>query len=284
MHPLDVRAARRADAPPLVRRLDQRAQRVGERVLRRGDDRHLDAERLLRAPHRLVVEERDDRLAERHRLDREHAVPAGVQLVDDDVGVAVALERLAMVEPFDDLELDVELLAGRDDVLRPFFRARRRRVQHDRALAVGRRRRLDRADVDPRGNDVRVRHPADRVVRADDTRARALRPGELRRRLAADVGAEEVHDRALAERAQQRELHRLRQQRQPEVEVEDVRLRREPRERAPLRELAADQSTRPREGRRLASGMEAVALEDDELRVDAAGAAPGRSSTGSLRC
>ena len=45
---------------------------------------------------RLVVEERDDRLAERHRLDREDPVPAGVQLVDDDVSAAVALARLVV--------------------------------------------------------------------------------------------------------------------------------------------------------------------------------------------
>ena len=120
--PLDVGAARRADAAALLRRLDERAQRVRERLLRRADDRHLDAERLLGARDRLVVEERDHRLAERHRLDREDAVPAGVQLVDDDVGVAVALERLAVVEPFDDLELDVELLARGDDVLRSLAR------------------------------------------------------------------------------------------------------------------------------------------------------------------
>ena len=125
------------------------------------------------------MEERDDRLAERHRLDREDAVPAGVQLVDDHVRVPVALERLAVVEPFDDLELDVELLARRDDVLGALARARRRRVQHDGTLAVCRRRRLDRAHVDPRRDHLRVRHPADRVVGADDARARALRPGEL---------------------------------------------------------------------------------------------------------
>ena len=54
------------------------------------------------------MEERDDRLAERHALDREEPVPAGMELVDDDVRVPVALERLGVVEALDDLEVDVE--------------------------------------------------------------------------------------------------------------------------------------------------------------------------------
>ena len=75
------------------------------------------AERLLGPADGLVVQERDDRLAERHALDREQAVPAGIELVDDDVGVAVALERLLVVEALDDLEVGVEPLAGGDHVL-----------------------------------------------------------------------------------------------------------------------------------------------------------------------
>ena len=70
----------------------------------------------------IVVEERDDRLAERHALDREEAVPAGVELVDDDVCVAIALERLVVVQPFDDLEVGVEPLDGRDHLLGPLRR------------------------------------------------------------------------------------------------------------------------------------------------------------------
>ena len=116
---------------------------------------------------------------------------------------------------------------------------------------------------------MRVGHPADRVVRADDARPGTLRPRELLGRLAADVGAEEVQHGLLAERAQQRELDRLRQQRQPEVEVEDVRLRREPRERAPLRQLLPDEAAAaPEVDVRLR--MQPVAVEDDEPRVDAA--------------
>ena len=59
------------------------------------------------------MEERDDGLPERHALDREQPVPAGVQLVDDDVGVAVALERLFVMEPLDDLEIGVEAVDRR---------------------------------------------------------------------------------------------------------------------------------------------------------------------------
>src|SRR5439155_2110655 len=86
---------------------------------------------------------------------------------------------------------------------------------------------------------------------------------------AADVGAEEVHHRSLAEGAQERELHGLRQQRQAEVEVEDVRPRGEPCEGPPLRRLLTEESaTALQVDVRLR--VEGVAVEDDELRVDAA--------------
>ena len=68
------------------------------------------------------MQERDDRLPERHALDREEAVPARIQLVDDDVGIAVALERLVVVQPLDEDEIGVEPLAGGDDVLRALRR------------------------------------------------------------------------------------------------------------------------------------------------------------------
>ena len=93
-----------------------------------------------------------------------------------------------------------------------------------------------------------------------------------------------MHDRPLAERAQERELHRLRQQCQAEVEVEDVGLRREPRERPPLRRLLPHETAAALEVD-VRFRVQRVAVEDDELRVDAAArAAPGRSSTGSPRC
>ena len=66
------------------------------------------------------MEVRHDGLPEGHALDREEPVPAGVELIDDDVGVAVALEGLVVVKPFDEDEVRVESLARRDDVLGSF--------------------------------------------------------------------------------------------------------------------------------------------------------------------
>src|SRR5581483_10208940 len=106
------------------------------------------------------------------------------------------------------------------------------------------------------------------VVRADDLRVRALAERQVLRRLAADVGAEVVEEALLAQQPKQRELQRLRDQRQPEVEVEDVRAGGEAREggelrREPLRERAV-----PVE-RPVRLVVEPAALEDDEPRVDA---------------
>ena len=98
------------------------------------------AELPLRPLDGLVVQERHDRLPERHALDREQPVPAGVQLVDDDVGLAIALERLVVVEALDEDEVGVEALAGREHVLGPLAPARRGRVQDHGARAIGRRR------------------------------------------------------------------------------------------------------------------------------------------------
>lgn len=67
---------------------------------------------------RLLVKERHDRLAECHALDREESVPAGVQLIDDEVCGAVALKRLGVVKPLHDLEVDIKSCAGGDDVIR----------------------------------------------------------------------------------------------------------------------------------------------------------------------
>ena len=66
-----------------------------------------------------------------------------------------------------------------------------------------------------------------------------------------------------------RELHRLRDEREAEVEVEDVGAGEEPRERRPLRRLLADEAAAPLE-RPVGLGVERVAVEDDELRVDPA--------------
>ena len=77
-----------------------------------------------------------------------------------------------------------------------------------------------------------------------------------------------MHDRPLPQQRQQRELEPLRQERQTEVEMEDVRLRREARERAPLRHLLSEQPTVPLEVD-IGLGMQAVPVEHDEPGVDA---------------
>ena len=269
---LDVGARRPADLGPLRgSHRDELGEPLVEGVVRRVDDRHRHAVRLLRAADGLVVQERQHRLAERHALDREEPVPPGVQLVDDDVGVAVERERLVVVEALDDAELDVEPLAGAQHVVGPLPAARRRRVDDDRPPPSGRRRRGDGGEVDPRRDHGRLGHPADRVVAADDLRAGLLPVGELLGRLAADVRAEVVHHRLLAERAQDRELEGLRDERQPEREVEQVGAGEQLRERLPLRELAPHEPALEVE-RPVGLGVQRVAVEDDELRVDPAAA------------
>ena len=68
-------------------------------------------------------------------------------------------------------------------------------------------------------------------------------------------------------RAQERELQGFRHEREPEVEVEDVGVAEEPGERAPLGQLLPDEPAVPVE-RLVGLGVELVALEDDEPRVD----------------
>src|SRR5437764_42411 len=68
---------------------------------------------------------------------------------------------------------------------------------------------------------------------------------------------------------EQGKLQRLRNEGEAEVEVEDVGAREEPSERAPLHELAAEESAGAVE-RPVGVGVEAAALEDDEAGVDAA--------------
>ena len=127
-----------------------------------------------------------------------------------------------------------------------------------------------RGHVDPRRDHHRLRHPADRVVAADDLGVGLLPVRQLLRRLAADVRAEIVEDRPLPERAQDRELQRLRDERETEDEVEDVGL---------WHQLAPARATGgPGDGRRpsfevqraVGLGVEGVAVEDDEPRVDPA--------------
>src|SRR6188472_1302216 len=129
---LDVRSRLGADPLALGRRGDERLECRAERLLRRSHDGNARVELPLRTRDGLVVQERHDRLAERHALDREQPVPARVQLVDDDVGLAVALERLVVVESLDEEEVCVEARTRLDHVLRSLATARGGRVQDDR--------------------------------------------------------------------------------------------------------------------------------------------------------
>ena len=110
-------------------------------------------------------------------------------------------------------------------------------MHDERSLAVGRRDGSERAQVEAGRDHLGLGHPAQRVEGADDLRVGALAVRELGGRLAADVRAEVVEDGLLPGRAEDRELERLRDERQAEVEVEDVGARQQARERAPLREL-----------------------------------------------
>jgi hypothetical protein len=76
-----------------------------------------------------------------------------------------------------------------------------------------------------------------------------------------------VHHRALAERAEDRVLERLRDERQPEHEVEDVGARQELGERAPLPQLPEREAAREVE-RAVGLGVQGIAVEHDERGVD----------------
>ena len=119
MNLLDVGAGLSSDPATLGEVRHEWLEARAEVVLGGSHDRNTYSQLLLRAAHGLVVEERDDRLAERHALDREEAVPARVQLVDDDVRLAVALEGVVVVKPLDEDEVGVEALAGLENVLGP---------------------------------------------------------------------------------------------------------------------------------------------------------------------
>src|SRR5919198_2115054 len=265
---LDVGASLGAEAAALVVRGGELAEAVGERLLRHGDDRDADAEGLLGAADRLVVEERDDGLAERHRLDREEAVPPRVQLVDDDVRALVAAAGFLVGKALDDVEGEAELAAGGDDVLGSLARAAGGSVEDEWARGVRGRCGAVRRQVEPRRHDLRLGNPADRVVGADDLRAGETAVGELGGGPAANVGAEEVEDGAAAGEAEEPELERLRDEREAEVEVEDVGARQEAGERAPLGELAAGEDA-PAVERPVGVGGQPAALENDEPRGDA---------------
>ncbi len=142
-------------------------------------------------------------------------------------------------------------------------------VDDERAGAVGRWDGRVGGEVDPRRDHLGLGHPADRVVGADDLGVGALAVCELLGGLAADVGAHVVVDGVLPRGAQDRELQRLRHEREPEVEVEDVGARQQARERAPLRQLTAREPAAAVE-RPVRLRVECAPVEDDEPCVDAA--------------
>ena len=128
---------------------------------------------------------------------------------------------------------------------------------------------LDRGEVDPGRDDLSFRDPPRGIVGADDLRVSQTAVGELLGRLAADVRADEVEDGLLAGRLQDRELEPLRNECEPEVEVEDVRGRQQPCERAKLRGLAAPR--RPVRQPEVDVGFRVgrLGVEDDEPGIDA---------------
>ena len=211
------------------------------------------------------------------------AVPAGVELVDDDVGSRVP--RCAPRRGG-----GPRRSRGRPELARrPRSRARcpcgarlDGACDDERALAVGGGARLDRERSMPGGTTSASGHPADRVVGADD-----LRVGAPRRRRARRAACRGCPSRGNGRRDFLRAARRsgnwsgLRHEREPEVEVEDVGARQQPRERAPLRRAAGATSRAVPVERLVGLRVEPVALEDDEPRVDAlCAAAPGRSSSG----
>ena len=164
----------------------------------RGHDRDADAEALGAALDDVGLQVRDDGLAERHRLEREHAVPAGVQLVDDDVGAGVALARLLVRDALDDVELDGSCAHASITCCVPFFSrfdgacTTSGRALSDGGTGVNSRRSSPvgrRAPRAPSGSRRRSRR---------SRRRRACRSASSLGRLAADVGAEVVEDALLA--------------------------------------------------------------------------------------
>ena len=144
-----------------------------------------------------------------------------------------------MAHVLDHVELDPELCAGCDYQLGPLAAAGEGCMGHAQRASRARWHGSDRGEVDARRHDFRLRDPARRIVRAHDLGVGAPAVGELVRRLAADVRADEMEDRLLAGCCEDRELRELGHQRESEVEVEDVGGREEPREGAELRGLPA---------------------------------------------
>ncbi len=225
---------------------------------------------LLGLAHGVVVQRGDDRLAEGHAFDGQDPVPVAEHLVDDDVGLFDALERLLVPHAVHHVEVDRELLARVDHVLRALLVEVRGRMDDADTLARDRRDRVIARELDPGRQDLCVvGNEAKRGERADDARVRLQPVHELLLRALADVGPEEVEERLAPRRPEDRELELLRDERQPEVEVEDVRLGQELCESAPLdRLLAKEARTRAVEVPVRLVRAERLRVEDDEARID----------------
>src|SRR6185312_74222 len=142
-------------------------------------------------------------------------------------------------------------------------------MDDDGAFPILRGTRRDRRQVHCGQYYSRLWDPAGGVPAADDLRARFLARLELLGCLPADVRAEVVHHGLLPERPEDRVLHRLRDEGEPEHEVEDVDAWQERRERAPLLGLPPEKA-RAEVERAVGLGVERVAVEHDERGVDPA--------------
>ena len=131
-----------------------------------------------------------------------------------------------------------------------------------------RRYRLDRREIDSGRDDVGLGDPAGRVVGTDDLSVGQAAVGELVGGLAADVRADEVEHGLLAGCFQDRELDSLRDESQPEVEVEDVGARQQLCERAKLHGLPTPGGPARQVEVLVGLRVGRLGVEDDEPRVD----------------
>ena len=207
------------------------------------------------------------------------------ELVDDDVGVAVARDASSWRRPSTISQIDVEPVAGRDHVLRALSAPRRGRVDDDRACASRRRRRARSSRGRSRAGSPSPPGPSgSRRSCRRSRRPPSCRSASCGGRLAADVGPEVVEHRLLARAPEDRKLERLRDERQTEVEVEDIRARQEPR-RARATASPGDGGSR-RAGRATGrpQGGACSARRRRDARRPRDGGAPGRSSTARPQC
>ena len=173
---LDVGAARGADPPPLVGRRRRGARRTSaQRLLRRADERHLDAEappRCAGRPPRAGTSRRRACRAPspRSRTGRTSPRSAGRRRCPRPRS---ARRASSCGRPSTSASSASRPARGRDHVLGALAPPARGRVQDHRPLVARRRPLRVLREVDPGRDDLGLRHPADRVVGADDLRAGA---------------------------------------------------------------------------------------------------------------